>query len=267
MSAAIELSDASKSVEYSGSPAEIEAQCEALAAQDKKAEGYKRVAIAGMVIGLVVAFFSFMIQVLALTAVAVGIAIVSAVFYFAVSSDDIEDRKLEIGRTLLRTLQTELKQGRPATLLLDFRGYDNAMADEAWLTLRAVLHDGTGIQLAVSTHHKRKTRAKRKYTKIKDKIWERVTLQLRPPKGKQFDPAAAGRLQQTRVPMLELRGTKVTPKAASFVYETKRMVRVRNRYGWQNQGLHSLVDEKVSLGVLIASYRALASAGRGATAG
>lgn len=265
MSGAIELSDANKTIEYSGSPQEIDQQCEALAALDAKAEKLKVAAIIALVMSVLIGFISFASQTLPGIALAVLLGVGALILYFSMNAEDIEDRKLEIARNLLRILQTELRDGRPSHLSMDFRGYDNHHSDGVWLNLKTVLHDGVGVQLEVSTHHKRKTRAKRKYTKIKDKIWERVTLKLSPPKGKRFDPAAAQRLRRLPVPKMAVRSSKVAPKAATFVYETRRMVRVRNRYGWQDQNLTDLVDENMSLAALIASYRALATANPSAT--
>lgn len=254
---AIELLDTNKSVTYSGSAQEVESQCEALAKLDKKTEGQNKILGIAAVASLLVIIGAFFVESTVVGVIgAVGL-VFSGIFLAVIRNDDIEDRKLELARWLVGTLKSELKANRPLQLDLDFRGYDNRRTDGTWLTLAMTLEDGVGLRLSVSTHFKRKTRSKRKYTKIKDKIHERVSLTFVAPKGKAFNPSVKDQFRSRAVPQLQLRSVKINPKAATVVYTTQQMQRVRGRHGWSNHGLTNLVDGSTSVAAIIASYRAL----------
>ncbi len=257
---AIELRDSDKTVSYSGTPEEVELQCDALAQLDKKTESQKKMLGLGAVGALLVIIGGFFTESLVLGGIGAAGIVFIGIMFSVVRNDDIEDRKLELARWIVDTLRPELKANRPLQLDLDFRGYDNRRTDGTWLTLAMTLEDSVGLRFSVSTHFKRKTRSKRKYTKIKDKLHERVSLTFVAPKGKSFDPSVQERFQSFPVPKLQLRSVKVTPKAATVVYATQAMQRVRGRNGWSNAGLHSLVEGSMSLAAIIASYRALSVA-------
>lgn len=257
----LELRDTDKTVSYSGSPEEVDAACEALDALDKQTEGRRTAAAVVGSAAVVLGAIGFVVELLLLAGVSWGVAVALFAYRSIIGGDDIEDRKLATARELLSTLAPELKRGRPVKLDLDFRLYDNYSSDGVWMTLQTTLEDGTGLQLGVSTHFKRKARAKRKYTKIKDKIHERLTLTFIPPKGRRFAPEARARIAPTRLPTLTLRAVKVSPKAATLTYSSPQMHRVCGRGGWDNGGLTYLIDEKAALFAIIASYRALAESG------
>lgn len=257
----LELRDANKTVTYSGSPEEIEAECEALDALDKETEMRRTAAAVAAFATGVLCMIGFVTDSFWMVGICFALAVAALVYRASIGSDDIEDRKLATARELLSALAPELKRGRPVKLDLDFRLYDNDRTDGVWMTLATTLEDGTGLALDVSTHFKRKTRAKRKYTKIKDKIHERLTLTFTPPKGRRFVPGAKARIAPTRLPALALRAVKVSPKATTLTFSSPQMLRVRGRGGWNNGGLTHLIDEKAALFAIIASYRALAESG------
>ena len=259
--------DSDKAVSYSGTPEQVELECEALALLDKATESKKSILLVSGVVSVFALFGAFVISSMLLG----GLAIVAiggiGAYYYSINDDDIEDRKLNLARWLVDTLKPELKANRPVQLDLDFRGYDNPKTDGSWMTLAMTLEDGVGLRLSISTHFKRKTRAKRKYTKIKDKLHERVSLTFVAPKGRSFDPAGKDRFKSHPVPKLQLRSVKISPKAATIVYSTPQMQRVSGRGGWSNVGLDNLVQGSTSVAAIIASYRALGVAAGSAAGG
>ncbi len=257
----IELRDSNKTVRYTGSPEEIESQCEALDALDKQTEARKTAMVVAAVLGGIVGFGGVIGDLWALAIPAFVVSAAALVYYASINNNDIEDRKLLSAREILETLKPELKNGRPAQLDIDFRLYDNARTNGVWMTLATTLEDGTGLKLDISTHFKRKTRRKRNYTKIKDKLHERLVLTFIPPKGRRFGPEASERIAPTKIAGLTLRAVKVRPKVSSFSFASPTMVRVRGRGGWSNDRLISLIGNRAAMAAVIVSFRALAESG------
>ncbi|MBI4953095.1 MAG: hypothetical protein HY908_13760 [Myxococcales bacterium] len=259
--------DANKRVALRGTHAEVIARCDALHATDKRTEAWKTVLIVGLVLSGVGAVIGLGLKTQPVVAVVCSVVLVTlAIVWFAIRHHDIEDRKLETAATLLRALGTELDVGRPIELDLDFRIYSKTQPTDAWMAVRLMLENGVGLELRVTTRFKRKSRSKRKYTKIKDRLQELVTITYTPPKGKAFGADAAARLRPVGTPTLWPRAARLAPRAATFVYATAPMVRLRARGGWQNGMLGGLVDGRAAVAAVIASYGALSAAGAGAGA-
>lgn len=256
MITALELRDSDKTVTYAGSVEEVETQCEALAILDKETEQKKRLTWIGFVAGALFCLGAIVADSWLLTVPGALIFGGSGIYYLRINSDDIEDRKLEAARWILDTLKPELKASRPVKLDIDFRGYDNYAAEANWLALKMTLDNGVGLAVTVSTHFKRKERSKRKYTKIKDKIHERIAVTFTPPKGQQFG-ASGGQPVQRRFGALNLRSAKRSAKAATFVFATNPVLRVKGRGGWSAVSSGDLVDGKKSVVAVITGFRSL----------
>src|SRR5690606_37506457 len=143
-------------------------------------------------------------------AVGAALGVIAAVLFFVrwrVKLGDLEDRKLSVVAEVARRLGPEVKAKRPIEAEIDFRAHHKLPPKEStsswgngayayehpWLRLSFVLQDGTKAELTGTLHAKRKTRRKRKYTKIKERCYETLTVQLAPPAGRPF---AAGGLPQ-----------------------------------------------------------------------
>jgi len=181
---------------------------------------------------------------------------------------DIDDRKLATVEHLLGVLTTDVKPTTAVGLVMDFRGYHRPDAKVAgggfqrkWLSTRLPLVDRSTAELSVATHCKRKTRAKNKYTKVKDKLIEELTVEIRPPKGTSFAPDAANRLRQrfNNISGLRTVRCKVASKAMRVVFRTPPALRIRGRAGWTISGHERLVDGPRALGALMRAHRAMRS--------
>lgn len=265
MYTALELRDSNKTVAYTGSVDEIEAECEALAALDKETEQKKRLTWIGFIGGGLLILGGVVTDLWAIAIPGLGIIVGSGIYYFQINQHDIEDRKLETARWILDTLKSELKAARPAELGLDFRGYDNFDAGPHWLTLKMTLDNGVGVSLAVSTHFKRKERRKRKYTKIKDKIHERIAVTFTPPKGQVFS-ASSTQPNIRQHAGLMLRSAKRSAKSATFVFATMPKVRVKSRHGWSGISSGDVTDGRKAVSAVITGFRALITAPSGGAA-
>ena len=189
---------------------------------------------------------------------------------------DVDDRKLDAPAYVLRWLAGDIKPGSPVALSLDFGSYEKTpVLDKAggifspqkswvhhkvgWLKLRFVLLDGTRVQVTASTVAKRKTRAKRKYTKIKDRVVDELRIVLTAPRGQTLDTNAAAELY----PKFSRRGRtlrrcQIKPRAALFDFRLGPARRVCVRGNWHATGLESLVSGPTLLHMLITTYRACA---------
>jgi hypothetical protein len=258
------------------------AKLHALHKKDKATE--KRVTVLGWsAVGCIIAgVASFILAgMTGFDALLYGIALVPLIvplmiFRAILKRSDIDDRKLHAARRLLEVLGGDLKPGTPVALKIDFGGYDRSkpvakaggffstvkeyqFVKRDWLDLRFTLADGTRVKLTASTHAKRKTKAKRKYTKVKDKISERLNLIFTAPKGRTLNPAMGHALRQ-RLHRGQMRITtcKVKPRAAMIGFSFGVASRYRGRAGWSSHGLSSLIDGDDTLFAVVRSYKATA---------
>ena len=191
---------------------------------------------------------------------------------------DVEDRKLDVICRLVDTLSPDVDPKRSMQIHVDFRACDRTSPIDKttkwysssgqlvyqvdWLKLRLPLLDGSSVAIEASQTCKRKQKAKRKYTKKKDRVHEMLTVTLTPPKGFFFDQKKTTSLQKVLggfagdVPKLQLRGAKIRPKVATVAFRTTGSMRVYNRYGWQGSINEGLLGDQSTLRAVIVSCRA-----------
>jgi hypothetical protein len=193
------------------------------------------------------------------------------------AANDIDDRKLDVVRHVMMALGPEMRKKRKVLSHIDFRGYPNSPPQEdntkwynstgqktyerKWLRLSFVLLDGTQIQVQAVTKCKRKQKAKRKYTKIKDKVVDELLVTLKPAKQRTLDIAAQRRAAQRLSDRggLSLVTMQVKKKQARFHFRTAAAIRFRGRGGWNANGLTGLLDGPRVLGAIVSSYRTVVS--------
>ena len=193
------------------------------------------------------------------------------------ADNDIDDRKLDVLRHLVWALGPEMRKNRKVSSHLDFRGYDKVAPkddttswysstghksyERKWLRVSFVLADGTQVRIQATTKCKRKQKAKRKYTKIKDKIVDDLHVFLKPTQGRTLDIAEQRRAAQrlSNRGGLSLVTMQVKKKHARFHFRTRVATRTRGRGGWIASGLTGLLDGPRVLGAVVTSYRTLVS--------
>ncbi|MCA9553047.1 MAG: hypothetical protein KC933_23625 [Myxococcales bacterium] len=266
-------------------------RCVALHTADKTAEARKkRFTTLGAIAGgaTVLSFFAAGITetpalfglVAVFLALAIGLFIARGVFGAA----DIDDRRLHVVRTLVEVLKEDMKRQAPVQLWLDFGGYHRTRAEgrgtgmfrstgqltyqRPWLRMTFTLADGSQVAVHASTTCKRKERSKRKYTKIKDRIVDELSVFVRPPRGQSFDPSAQARARAAMPTRLPLRCTavRVKPRQAELAFRSHPGTRLRGRGGW-TANVGGLLDGKKALEAVMASYRASAATRVRAAAG
>ena len=244
---------------------QILARCDEIHDEDKKAERRKKIVMFGgiallvpLVIILTLLFDNPFVMFVALILGFGGGALV----YSKVGAADVEDRKLEVVQSLLTQLGPELRRNRPVKVDVDFSAYTHSGGSHQWLKLEMALMDGTGVRVQGVTSYKRKTRAKRKYTKIKDKVRDRLIVTLAPPKGHVFNTTAK-LATGAQIGGMQVRRWNLKPKAARVEFETGVMMRIRGRQGWTGVGLERSLDGRMVLAGIMASYRMVAASNRG----
>lgn len=133
---------------------------------------------------------------LLLSPIALVAAIVLKVLQVRARRFDLDDRRLDATLHVLRMLAADTPQGARVRLRIDFRGYRSggevvakkgglfssvnaSKYVQEWLRLTGALLDGTRYQLAVTDVVSRKTKSKRKYTKVKEQFRSRIVLSVR----------------------------------------------------------------------------------------
>jgi hypothetical protein len=265
-----------------GSLAQILGQVVHLHRADKEAEQKKRTLNIIGIILIVVGFLTVWLLIGFLFLIAGGI-----VYWIRskVGATDVEDRKLEIVSGTLRTFGPEFKAKRPIKAVAEFAFharrppafqqvtgtglFEQKVSQEAfahwWLSMSFTLKDGVTVTADASTHAKRKSMQKRKYTKIKERFHERLNVKLVPPKGKTFDSGLQSRTWgQQNFAGITLERAVIRPRYAVFRYRTGQSLRMQMRTGWNGQQLENQLDSRKVVAAIVNSYKAVASANRAA---
>ncbi|MCA9654632.1 MAG: hypothetical protein H6712_10060 [Myxococcales bacterium] len=254
--------DSKKRLVASGPPAQVKARYATLHASDKTAELVRKVTLYLAIALGVVSFVGLVGESMWVFGIALAAVVVVVAVRMSFASADIEDRKLEMARTLVETFEPELRPGRPIEVEIDFRGYWRYQPGQAWLSLKMTLANGVVAQVSALDRCKRKSKAKRKYTKIKDKITSSLVVRFTPPKGQRLEGGLQVRGKRMSVGPLTMRSAKITPRAAVFVFSTGTIVRVRDRSGWREGAyVGHMPKGKHAVKALIAAYHLLGRAG------
>jgi hypothetical protein len=181
---------------------------------------------------------------------------------------DVEDRRLEVFTGTLRTLAPELKAKKAIAVELDFTGYTRHVQhavqhakeyQQRWLSMKLPLEDGSHAQVTITLHVKERSKPKRKYTKLRVKQIEQISVRLTPPTGKSFSPnSRASQATGRAVNGLTLKSVVVKPEHAYFVWSSWVSLNVRGRGGWVSPA--AKLDSRHLVSTLIASYKLAAAA-------
>jgi hypothetical protein len=126
-------------------------------------------------------------------------AIAVTIVWSSYRAADLDDARLSLATDLVSALATDFSNKSPVQLdlrhgdLFRFGTASNQRAEgsllagrvyrseheDTWFSLRGRMQDRSGLRLAVTTTAKRKQKRKRKYTKVTDRMRDRVTLSLR----------------------------------------------------------------------------------------
>jgi hypothetical protein len=196
-----------------------------------------------------------------------AIGLVAGVFFIVkwrgYDVQDIEDYRLEVFAGTLVTLAPELNPKRPVDARVDFTAYTKHPVPNAggeqfsqrWLELHLPLRDGCWASLMVTISVKQKSKRKRRYTKIKRRTAEMVTVRISPPPGKSFNPASNATAPRGRsIPGFTLNQVSIQPNWALFQWARPVTRAVCDRAGWPKMTELPLESKNV-VAALVASYQ------------
>lgn len=193
----------------SGTPAEVRSDLEILAQFDAEAERQSKywgrragVGCGTMVLGIIAAFTAFNMEfipvgigAIAVIVIALAAAIYCGINYGKWSARDIENRRYQLLTKLVDHLSCDMARDSTLEVRLDGNSYhkpeylhapdggvistDSAAYRLPWLTLSGELLDGHRFSIQATQFVKRKEKRKRKYTKVKEALTERVDIEVR----------------------------------------------------------------------------------------
>lgn len=254
-------------VNFAGSAEEFIDRCDALQRADKTAEE-RRHALFYTSIGLfAVAFISFAAQAELITWISAIAALIALGAAWWSGTHDLEDRKIEIPKSIVMLLGGQLRRARQLAVDIDFRGYWRFSADESWLSLKLPLANGAAVSITIETKCRRKSKPKGKYTKLKDRLVERLSIRIFAPRGVALAPTPAPLSDALKVGPLLLSGAQITEKHATFSFTTAPFIRLYDRSGWHEEAYQAaLPDGRDVVRAIVASYGLLGQLGRVAAA-
>ncbi len=255
--------DVDRQVSLMGTVDEVLAQCEQMHAEYQSAERWRPWIITGTVVGTLGLVFTSVGLTLPWLMLPAGVVLaVGGVLAFRAVRANLDARKLEIVRTVLTTFQPELRPGRPVQASIDFRGYWRFEPSDAWSTVAMTLDNGVTVQLTARSNNKRRTKSKRQQIITKDKMVEQLVVRLGAPKGQTLDAGLQVPRIGGRVGSLMLHQVKVAARAATFVFQTDRIVRAFPEGSSSSTKLHRLIQGQDAVLALVTSYHLLGRAGQ-----
>lgn len=181
----------------SGTVRELLARFEQMAVQDRRAERLKKLCVVATVAGVLCGIGALVLSDSAgEVALPLGLGAVAAfvgglVGYFYFSRFDLPNRRVATALRFLRVIAADTPASETLSVEVDFRDYTVAPKTGAadaggkssysltWLVVTGALADGNRYRVAATEDVARKTKRKRKYTKVRDRIRASVEVQVR----------------------------------------------------------------------------------------
>ncbi|MGE0489801.1 MAG: hypothetical protein AB7S38_11390 [Vulcanimicrobiota bacterium] len=148
-----------------------------------------------LVIGSFVALFSLQFNGATAGGILVSALVLAALIggfriFKQASEHDLDDQRLALVQAVLKHLSVDLPTGKELDLVVDFRATDTSSFlqtgdvntgsfSQPWLKLQGRFLDGTAFSIGIDQLIKKKTKYKRKGSKIKRKVAERLTVELK----------------------------------------------------------------------------------------
>ena len=134
---------------------------------------------------------------MAILTVLAGITfVIGLIIYIAEVKKDMDNRKLDLAINLVQVVQEDIPPDTNISLFIDFGAYNKngkllskegglmssiktLNYEHPWFKCAGVLYDGNKFELDITQYVDRREKSKRKYTKVKEKIVEKATLNLK----------------------------------------------------------------------------------------
>jgi hypothetical protein len=203
--------------------------------------------------------------------------IVSLVCYIRCRRRDFEDRKRDIARQFFAVLAQDIPRQARCQVRLNGDGFEKhgqvveqtggllsslktISYEDPWGLLAGRLYDGSAFKVTLTQRVKRKSKAKRSYTKIRERHQEKVSLALR--LDETTYPGLAqlpAQLQGSSVDGLNITQAEVAGNILRVAAVTGVVPRFRGRSGWSDFDAQGLVTGQRLLDLLVFIYSKLAT--------
>jgi hypothetical protein len=194
--------------------------------------------------------------------------IVSIIIRFSYEGKNLENRRIEIASNFLRKISEDIPEKAQIFLEINFDGYlkhgkkfeisnNRKNYRDLWFILKGKLQDGNSFKIKILQLVKRKEKPKPKYTKVRERIQEVISVVLRI--NKKIYPKLENNseflelLQKAQLDQLNLEDNKLRISKRGGLYE-----RVILRSGPQERGKENLVNHQSLLNLFLNIYSALA---------
>jgi len=254
------------------------ARLETVNAEDDTAERRKKVLVGGIVVSVILGFIGVPVAAETgfwpLPVLALASLVTCIVLLVRTSRHDLDDRKIAAALRFVSIVRADVPATALVSLRVDFRdaeaggqavqGVDPARLgakrwEHAWFDVTAPLADGNEVSFSVVSDVIRKSKRKRKYTKVRERIAETLDCTIRLDE-RYGDPAAAAeRLRAAGAPDgLAVRRLTAAGPRLRVRLETADTITVTGR----GSATHVTPDARVTgdtlLAALLWAYRGLA---------
>lgn len=272
-----------KEIQITGPVATILAELDRSAAEDAanaRRRSRAKWGIGGSIVGFIVGFIaagkvpSLGGPLVLLSLVAL---IVFLVCYIRCGRRDFEDRKRDIARQFFAVLAQDIPRKARCRVWLNDDGYlkhgqvsdetggffsdvKTASYEDPWGLLAGRLHDGSSFKVTITHLVKRKSKSKRKYTKIQERHREKVSVALR--LDESTYPGLAqlpAQLQGSSVDGMNIIRAEVVGNVLRVAAITGVVTRFHGRSGWGDFDVQGLVTGQRLLDLLVFIYSKLAT--------
>jgi hypothetical protein len=208
------------------------------------------------------------------------VIIIARIIYNYASRRDIDNRKLDIPRSLLGMLSPEINPQSPIKLKIDFNAFDHGFEPyrtyqkfpekvfkQKWLEATIPLKEPITVQISVTTNCKRSARFKRRL-RIKDKVSEQIEIVFKA-KSPRFDSSLQNAIHQrfSSWKQFRMNACQISPTQAKFGFVTPQALIHNGQRRWQGSNLDALLHQGNVLTLLQRAARSLTIQGRPGNAG
>jgi len=221
----------------------------------------------------------FLIPVLTAAPFIICIAIVVplALYRASLAGQDLENRKLELGRALFNVIGQDISPGTECSVEIDMQGYmkHGQMLDrqkegffggltrsrysDRWFSTRGKLCDGNVFKISIEQSIKRVEKTKRKYVKITECMSESMKFLIKINRERYTDISRLSSLLQPSVSTgnLLIKKVQVSDNLVRLQAETRVCRRTKGRYGTSEDGAENLITGKSVISLFLHFYREL----------
>jgi len=229
----------------------------------------------------ILTFLSFIFMLIGIPApfflVILFLLLPALIYHSTMTSRDLENRRIELGRALFNIIGQDIKPGSECFVEIDLQGYQKhgQMLDressglfasssrsryvDKWFSTKGKLCDGNVFKISIEQSVKRSEKRKRKYTKVTETITESMKFILKVDRDSYPNISKISTLLSTAVTVagLEIRKIQFSGGIVRLQAETAPYRSTKGRSGRVEQGIENLITGKTLVSLFVHFYRNL----------